>query len=938
MRLILLTILCFFSAFLNAQKSERETIEKALLQYETLDRNPQLVLLEGLLDKSENSFTKLDTTLAKVYGALAQWHKKELDHTKALRYFKAEENILRSADKPASLARALTDKAECFFFLKQSDRAEKNINQSIQINKGLSGSNDFNNYKLLSRILYAKGSYDLQVDYASSAYDLATTPEEKCIALYEMSRGNIWLGNTAAYQESIEKQLQISKDYGLSYYRGQAYYCLAWQKAEVTRRARWDYRRQVRPIERSTILTEKEKEIKIEKLRKLRRPAVSIEAIKYYDKAIAFFLKSDNENRHSNIAFCYSGMGIQYENIDKPDLSIQYAKLAVSESDKYYGQEYKLGTATHYHNLAVRYIRNKDRESGIRQLQNAIKCLLEDPDFSDVRRVISVEDFYSVPVKWDLLRSMKDKALCYAELYVEHENMEDAINAEKHMNNALELIDIMRAELSTDDAKVFWRRKTRSYYNYIVEISNWLDDEEKILKYMEKSRSLLLLDELNHKDALDLIPADLAEREKYLREDFSASSKNKDVTKYAAYIGFLDSLKTAYPHYYEYKFQIATPTIKEVQENLVSDSSQIVQYFLTGDSLFIHSITKQETELFHTKQPKELRQDINRMNSLLGNKDSLEYQENYKEFLALSHNLYGVLVDSLSYKAKQLIVIGDGAVNNLSFDALVKEIRPDGTPLYMIEDHIVSFAPSLSVLMKLRDKNDFDNLLVVSPERFNALNLAPMVQSQDEIDLLSNLSDTKTLRAEQATLHNFVEASPEFDVIHFSSHSGLDSLRNPWIAFNDAKISLKEIYKLNLDASLVTLSSCKSSEGKRSDSESFDGESFAEGVNGLARAFLFADASAVIGSNWELNESAGLEVLTDFYKGVKKNKSKAESLREAKLKFIASNEYKSPYYWAPLVLIGDPGALESNTKQSHLGLVLFFLGILMIGFAIKKFV
>ena len=131
MRLILLTILCFFSAFLNAQKSERETIEKALLQYETLDRNPQLVLLEGLLDKSENSFTKLDTTLAKVYGALAQWHKKELDHTKALRYFKAEENILRSADKPASLARALTDKAECFFFLKQSDRAEKNINLSL---------------------------------------------------------------------------------------------------------------------------------------------------------------------------------------------------------------------------------------------------------------------------------------------------------------------------------------------------------------------------------------------------------------------------------------------------------------------------------------------------------------------------------------------------------------------------------------------------------------------------------------------------------------------------------------------------------------------------------------------------------------------------------------------------------------------------------------
>ena len=913
-------------------------MEDALLQYKTLDHHPQLVLLEGLLDKSNNSFTKLDTTLAKVYRALAKWHLAELDPTTALQYFKEQEKILRQVDSPQSLSRTLTYKAICLLALSRLSEAEKNINLSLLINKEIEDSNDFRNYRLLSKVQYGKGNYGLQVDYASIAYDLAVTPQEKCTALYEMFRGNIWLRNTAASQANMESLLQLSKAHNLTYHRGQAYYCLAWQKAEEARRARYAYRKKVRPIENSTKLSDIEKEKQIEKLRNLRRPEVSIEAIKYYDKAISYYLKSDNDNRHNQIAHCYSGMGIQYENIDKVDLAIQYAKLAIVESDKHYGKEYHRGTSTHYHNLAVRYIRDKEYESGIRQLQNAIKCFLHDTEFSDVRSVIAVEDFYAVSHKWDLLRSIKDKALCYAHLYDEHKNKEDAINAEKHLSNALELIDIMRAELSTDDSKVYWRRKTRSYYNDIVEISNWLKDEEKIFKYMEKSRSLLLLDELNHRDALKLIPENLAERERQLREDFSFNKGENDISKYEIYKGFLDSLKMAYPHYYEYKFQVVTPTIQEVQENIVSDSSQIVQYFLTGDSLFIHSITSESTELFHTRKPKRLKKDINRMNILLGNKDSLEYQDTYAEFLSLSHDLYGLLLGNLDDKAKQLIIIGDGPINNLSFEALVKHIKPNGQPRYLIEDHIVSLAPSLSVLMKLRHKNDFDNLLLVSPENFEGLNLASMKQSEAEIELLSTISNTKTLRAEEATMQNFVESSPDYDVIHFSSHSGLDSLKNPWIAFNNAKIELQEIYKLNLDASLVTLSSCKSSDGKRSDSESYEGENFSEGVNSLARAFLFADASAVIGSNWDLNESAGLEVLGDFYKGLKNNMSKAEALRTAKLNYIAANEYKSPYYWAPLVLIGDPGALESSTHQSHLGLIfLFTLGILMIGFLLKKF-
>lgn len=930
MRLVLLIALCFYSSLLPAQESVRETVEQGLLQYESLDRNPQLVLLEGLLEKSTKTLTSSDTTLAKVYNALGQWHLDGRDYAAALDYYDEAEAILTQADKPALLAHTLTDKSDCLFHLIRLKDAEKAINKSIDINKDLENGKDYKNYMLLAKIFYSQGNYNLQVNYATYALDVADTPQEKCEAYYEIFRGNIWLDNKSACDQSIDKQLQLSKTYGLAYHRGAAYFCLAWQKAEQARSSRYAFKSQIRAVNNDKTLSEQQIIDKKAIINSERQDLqISSEAIKYYDKAISFFLKSDNDKRHDRISYCYSGMGIQYEKIGLPDFSIQYAKLAVSESNKFYGQDYKPGTAIHYHNLAVRYIRNNDLESGIRQLQNAIKCKLDNPEFSDVRQVIPKEDFYGVSLKWDLLTSIKDKALCYARLYLDHKNIEDAVNAERHMCNALELIDVMRAELSTDDAKVFWRRKTRSYYNDIIEISNWLGDDEKVHRYMEKSRSLLLLDELNHQDALGLIPAELAERERDLRKIFSSNTERKDHSSYEKYTSFLDSLRDAYPHYYEYKFQVETPSIKEIQENLVSDSSQIVQYHLTRDSLFIHSITRQGTELFHTRRPRQLRSQIKRMNILLGNKDSLEYKDSYNEFLEIASNLYGVLLDSLSHNAKQLIILGDGPLNNLSFDSLVKGRKQNGDPLYLIEEHVISIAPSLSVLMKLKDKKDFDNLLLVSPERFQDMHLSAMVQSTEEIEMLSTLSNTKTLRAEEATFANFVAASSDFDVIHFSSHSGLDSLNNPWIAFHDTKVPLKEIYKLNLDASLVTLSSCRST----------DGESFAgEGLNSLARAFLFVDASAVIGSNWDLNESAGLEVLGNFYKGLKDGMSKPEALRSAKLKYMQANPYKSPYYWAPLIVIGNPGALESGHQQSHFGLILLFIGFLALGFLIKKFI
>ena len=858
------------------------------MQSEKLKKNPRLILLEGLLEKCQRSLDDTDSTTLKVNSALSLWYEKDRDPHKALSFLESEEAHLRHKSDLGKLGALLTRKGSLQVALYDIKHSVQSLKESIQLNKGQKNTSDFDNYRLMAIILGSQGDYKLQVEYAKHALSLATKPSEECAAHYELFRGNIWLGNKTACEEAIEDLLKLSNEYGLDYEKGLAYYCRAWLNAE------------------------------------LRNHSI---AIKNYELAIQQFLKSDHDVRIRRISFCYSGMGIQYEKLKKSKLAIQYARKGVEESDKFYGKPYQPGTAIPYHNLAVRYMRDKDYESGIRQVQNAIKCFIQDPDFSDARMVIPREELHKVHSKWDLLRSLKDKALCYAHLYIKHKNEADAISAEKHMGNAIDLIDIMRAELSTLDVKVFWRGKTKRYYNDIIEICDWLGDEEKMLKYMEKSRSLLLLDELNHKDALDLIPNNLMEREERLREAFSNVSE-KDVTKYENYLNFLDSLKEAYPHYYKYKFQTTTPTIAEVQTDLVTDSSQVLQYYLTRDSIYTFSITSDTTEILTHERPDDLETEVNRLLSLVSNKDSLEYQGSYQEFLSIAQHFHDLLFKDLKIKHKDIKLISDGVIDLIPFDILIESIT-DGEPKFLIESHAFSYAPSLSILLKLKRKNKFNSLIVVSPEEFESLGLAPMERIDEEIDHISQLTNTKLLRGTKATFQNFIKESEGIDVIHLSSHSGLDSLHKPWIALNDSIIPLEDIYKLKLDASLVTLSSCKSSSGVLQQGE---------GVNSLSRAFLFSDVSSVVASKWNLNESSGLSVIKDFYSNINNEESKALSLRSAKLKYIKDNPYKSPYYWSSFILIGDDSPLYRSAEHSGFGILFMLLALVGLVFVIRRFI
>ena len=113
-------------------------------------------------------------------------------------------------------------------------------------------------------------------------------------------------------------------------------------------------------------------------------------------------------------------------------------------------------------------------------------------------------------------------------------------------------------------------------------------------------------------------------------------------------------------------------------------------------------------------------------------------------------------------------------------------------------------------------------------------------------------------------------------------------------------LKIADVQAVQLRARLVVLSCCHSGQG----------EIKAEGVVGIARAFLGAGARSVLVSLWAIDDEATMMFMKVFYRHLSKRKSASVSLHRA-MKFLRESEkFSAMKYWAPFVLIGDDVTLD----------------------------
>jgi len=145
----------------------------------------------------------------------------------------------------------------------------------------------------------------------------------------------------------------------------------------------------------------------------------------------------------------------------------------------------------------------------------------------------------------------------------------------------------------------------------------------------------------------------------------------------------------------------------------------------------------------------------------------------------------------------------------------------------------------------------------------------------------------------------------DYSYLHFATHGIVDE-RSPELSriflqsnsdSEDGNLFTGEIYNLELNANLVTLSACQTGLGKISKGE---------GVIGLSRALVYAGAKSIIVSFWSVADESTAQLMADFYRQMLEHPESnySQNLRNAKLALMKTEKYNSPYYWAPFVLIG----------------------------------
>jgi CHAT domain-containing protein len=141
-------------------------------------------------------------------------------------------------------------------------------------------------------------------------------------------------------------------------------------------------------------------------------------------------------------------------------------------------------------------------------------------------------------------------------------------------------------------------------------------------------------------------------------------------------------------------------------------------------------------------------------------------------------------------------------------------------------------------------------------------------------------------------------------------------------SIEDNRLYAYEIYNMKLNAQMAVLSSCSSGVGEMKKGE---------GMMSLARGFIYAGCPSIIMTLWQVTDKSSSELMTSFYKYLKKGKSKKEAMRLAKIDYLdkADDLTSNPYFWSGFVVLGDSSPIYNRSGIFYWVIVILaFAGIL----------
>jgi CHAT domain-containing protein len=287
----------------------------------------------------------------------------------------------------------------------------------------------------------------------------------------------------------------------------------------------------------------------------------------------------------------------------------------------------------------------------------------------------------------------------------------------------------------------------------------------------------------------------------------------------------------------------------------------------------------------------------------------------------LAESLLHPAMPLLSRGYKRLVIIPDGPLHLVPFDALVLS-----NGRYVLDDFEVSNAPSLAIAADwwrhpYASSPDLPSLVLgdpayqrtsiqlpfglsvpslgSSPSRFARL----AASGREARGVAKHMGTAELLLGRAASEDRLRRAGGrDFQVLHIAAHAVADdwSPERSFLALapgstHDGIVTLTDLGSLDLRAQLVVLSACRTARGTVIG---------AEGVQSLAQPFLEKGARAIVATTWVVQDQHAAALMDLFYTAIARGTPAGAALREAKLALRRSGVPASER--SAYTLLGDP--------------------------------
>ncbi|WP_219010881.1 CHAT domain-containing protein [Aquimarina litoralis] len=370
-------------------------------------------------------------------------------------------------------------------------------------------------------------------------------------------------------------------------------------------------------------------------------------------------------------------------------------------------------------------------------------------------------------------------------------------------------------------------------------------------------------------------------------------------------------------------------SIPKLQHKLQQDDITLISYFYGKTKVYQFNMNADTTNLSVIGSNDHIKKSIQKYIRYFNNPSNI-----INDINGFSLNSFQLYQHLKIPKAKKLMIIPDGLLNFIPYEALLTEkssiFNFEQMP-FLLKSSAISYENSAAKFMQSSiNKNRRNSILGIFPV-FEKTNLELPFSLQEKEYIEEHFNGT-FLQSEKATYSQFLDNLKDHSILHLSTHAESGSFSRPAsIQFRDQNILVNQLYGLQLEADLVVLSACETGVGVVAKGE---------GPLSIARGFQYAGVPNALFSLWKVNDKTTSQLMENFYQNLRSYNSKAHGLYVSKLDYLSSekitNAQKSPYYWASFVYYGVYEHPTQSGRYSWILIAIFFLLIILFLLAVRQ--